>query len=69
MGPIIPDLRTLTALGCEEFHTNLYGQNSTVYTDHKPLESINLKQRPYHLIQVVWVKKAALEFFPFVAKQ
>ena len=45
MGPIIPNLRPLTALGCEEFHTYLYGQSSTVYTDHKPLESIYLKQR------------------------
>ena len=45
MGPIISNLRPLTALGCEEFHTYLYGQSSTVYTDHKPLESIYLKQR------------------------
>ena len=45
MGPVIPNLRTLTTLGCEEFHTYLYGQSSTVYTDHKPLESIYLKQR------------------------
>ena len=42
MGPIISNLRPLTALGCEEFHTYLYGQSSTVYTDHKPLESIYL---------------------------
>ena len=45
MGPIIPNLRTLTAPGWEHFHTYLYGQSSTVYTDHKPLESIYLKQR------------------------
>ena len=47
MAPIIVNLRTLTALaiGCEEFYTYLYSQSSTVYTDHKPLESIYLKQR------------------------
>ena len=40
-----PILRTLTALGCKKFYTYLYSQSSTVYTDHKPLESIYLKQR------------------------
>lgn len=29
--------------GCERFHTYLYGQSFTVESDHKPLESIQLK--------------------------
>lgn len=29
--------------GCERFHTYLYGQTFTVESDHKPLESIQLK--------------------------